>query len=285
MRWLKFIYDQYIKDLKEEKIDLKMQVSQKDIEILREAKKESSKSLTIIFQKQETPKVCEVYIIGSLYFVISDTEEYPYEVFIVSPYWELASDEDLIADGRERRWVIENLVRYVDNRILGQSLRVDEIRKEDLELMQNFINGSIEQLPKEKTGLSYEKGKGYYQELFKENERRRSLFLMPNLGFEPDIEEEITIDLTNTIKDVTKQLNQRLAAASYDAFIVAEYGGITKEDKMFYIYFNDDYYGTLSRVYVADNLVYEGFLPKKLLIKSDIKHPQLLKEVLKIELL
>jgi len=279
MRRIKYIYEQYIKDLKEEKIDLKMQVSQKDIEILRKAKSKQPK----VSQKQETPKIGEVYIIDALYFVISDIEEYPYEVFVVSPYWELASDEDLITDGRERRWVIENLVRYVDKRILGQSLKVDEIRKEDLELMQNFINGSVDQLPKEKTGLSYERGKGYYQELFKEKERERSLFLMPDLGYEPEIEEEVEIDLTNTIKDITKQLNQRLAAASYDAFIVAKYGGITKEDEMFYIYFNDDYCGTLSRVYVADNLVYEGFLPKKLLIKSDIKHPQLLKEVLKIE--
>ncbi len=44
----------------------------------------------------------DVYAIGSLYYIVADTDEYPYEVYIASPYWELASHKDLIVDGRER---------------------------------------------------------------------------------------------------------------------------------------------------------------------------------------
>ena len=152
MRWLKFIYEQYKKDTKV------------PFEAVPDPNYEAD------------PQVGEVYQLGSLYFVMSDVEYYPFEVLIVSPYWELASNEDLIVDGKGHRWVIENLVRYVRDEILSVSLKVDEISREDINTMKAYIDEG-KPLPKNQTGLSYVEGKGFYQELFKETERERSIAL------------------------------------------------------------------------------------------------------------
>lgn len=283
MRWLKFIYEQYLKDIEntEEKPEIEITVSEKELEYLRKAKALLKTKIQLI---QEEPRVGDVYQFENVYFVISDTEEYPYEVFIVSPYWELASDKDLIATGKERRWAIESLVRYVEDDILRKSIKVDEINKEDIKIMQDFINEG-KGLPKNRVGLSFIEGEGFYQELFKENERKRTLFLLPDLGYEPEIEEEVVINLNQYIPELENTLNQRLAAASFDALIVKEYGDITKEDGNFVIYFNEEYAGTLAKVFVGNILIFEGFLPKKLILKSTLEHPQTLAEILKIELL
>ncbi len=280
MRWIKFIYEQYLNDL-EQKIEEtdKVEVSKKNIENLREAQNLLKKQTQNISTE---PQIGDVFLINSLYFSISDTDECPYEVFIVSPYWELASDKDLIADGKERRWVIENLVRYVEEEVLEKSIKVDELKKEDIKIMQDFVNEG-KKLPDNRVGLSYIEGKGSYQELFKESERKRSLFLMPDLGYERDIEEEITINLSPYIKELESMLSRRLAAASFDSLIVSEYGDITKENKNLVVYFNEKYAGTLARVYAEDTQIFEGFLPKKLIFKSKLRHPQTLNEILKIE--
>ena len=152
MRWLKYIYEQY----------------KKDVEMPFEAKPDPD--------YEADPHVGEVYQLGSLYFVMSDVEYYPFEVFIVSPYWELASDKDLIVEGKEHRWVIESLVRYVGDDVLSVALEVDRIPAEDVQLMKNYIDKG-EPLPEKRTGLSYIEGKGFYQELFKESERKRSIAL------------------------------------------------------------------------------------------------------------
>ncbi len=279
MRWIKFIYEQYLKDLEDESKKINVKISKKEIENLRKKRALLKKQANKIFTE---PKIGEVYLINNLYFSISDTEECPYEVFIVSPYWELASNKDIITDGKEHRWVIENLVRYVEEEILEKSVKVDEIKEKDIKIMQDFVNKG-KKLPDERVGLSYIEGEDSYQELFKESERKRSLFLMPDLGYEADIEEEITINLNQYIKNSEDILNQKLSAASFDVLIVSEYGDITKEDGNFVVYFNEKYAETLSRVYVKDTLIFEGFLPKKLILKSRLEHPQALLEILKIE--
>ncbi len=152
MRWLKFIYEQYCKD----------------VEMPFEAKLNPN--------YEANPQVGEVYAFRSLYFVMSDVEYYPYEVFIVSPYWELASHEDLIADGKDRRWVVESLVRYVRDELLSVALKMDDIPAKDVEIMKNYIDKG-EPLPEERTGLSYIEGMGSYQEMFREKERERSIAL------------------------------------------------------------------------------------------------------------
>ena len=261
MRWIKFIYEQYRKDL------------------------EQGENMNVLPERVEKaiePRIGEIYLFNTIYFVISDIEYYPYEVFIVSPYWELASNEDLIVDGKEQRWVIESIVRYVGDEILAASLKVDEISEKDVNTMKAYIDEG-KPLPENQTGLSYIEGKGFYQELFKESERKRSLFLMPDLGYEQDIEDEIVIDLSQYVKDLENTLNQRLAAASFDGVVVAEYGDITEENRNLVVYFNEKYAGALAKVYAGIKLLYEGFLPKKLILKSTLKHPQNLLEILKIE--
>ncbi len=261
MRWIKFIYEQYKKDVEQG---------------------EDMSILTGQVENPTEPHIGEIYLFNTLYFVISDVEYYPYEVFIASPYWELASNEDLIVEGKEQRWVIESIVRYVGDEILAASLKVDEISEKDVNIMKAYINEG-KPLPENQTGLSYIAGKGFYQELFKESERKRSLFLMPDIGYEEDIKEEITINLSQYIENLEDSLNQRLAAASFDAVIVAEYGDIIKESKSIIVYFNEKYAGVLAKVYAGIKLIYEGFLPKKLILKSTLKHPQSLLEILKIE--
>jgi len=261
MRWIKFIYEQYKKDV------------------------EQGRNMSISIKKRvkiESPKIGEIYLFNSLYFVISDVEYYPYEVLIASPYWELASSEDLIVEGKDNKWVIENLVRYAGDEVLAVALKVDEVNKKDVGIMKAYIDEG-KPLPENRTGLSYIEGKGYYQELFKESERQRSLFLMPDIGYEEDVKEEITINLSQYIGELEESLNQRLAAASFDVLIVSEYGHITKEREGLIIYFKEKYAGVLAKVYVRRKLLFEGFLPKKLILKSNLKHPQTLLEILKIE--
>lgn len=279
MRWIKFIYEQYLKDLEQEVKETDIEISKREIENLRKTQGLLKKQTRAVLPES---KIGDVYLINNLYFSISDTEECPYEVFIVSPYWELASDKDLIAEGKERRWVIENLVRYVEEEVLEKSIKVDELKKEDIKIMQDFVNEG-KNLPDNRVGLSYIEGKGSYQELFKESERKRSLFLMPDLGYEAYVEEEITINLSKFIKELENTLGNRLAAASFDSLIVSEYGDITKEDENLVVYFNDKYAGTLARIYAEDTPIFEGFLPKKLIFKSNLRHPQTLEEILKIE--
>lgn len=279
MRWIKFIYEQYLKDLEQEVKETDIEISKREIENLRKTQGLLKKQTRAALPES---KIGDVYLINNLYFSISDTEECPYEVFIVSPYWELASDKDLIAEGKERRWVIENLVRYVEEEVLEKSIKVDELKKEDIKIMQDFVNEG-KNLPDNRVGLSYIEGKGSYQELFKESERKRSLFLMPDLGYEAYVEEEITINLSKFIKELENTLGNRLAAASFDNLIVSEYGDITKEDENLVVYFNDKYAGTLARIYAEDTPIFEGFLPKKLIFKSNLRHPQTLEEILKIE--
>ena len=284
MRWIKFMYEQYIKDIEnsQEQMETKIEVSEKELEHLRDAQKliKTKTNLTT-----EEPQPGDVYQFENVYYVISDVEEYPYEAFVTSPYWELASDRDLIADGEKQRWVIENLVRYIEDDVLNLSVKIDHIPKQDIKIMQDYIHEG-KKLPQEKTGLSYIEGEGFYQELFKENERKRTLFLLPDLNYESEfeIDEEVVINLSQYIPELENMLNQRLAAASFDALIVKEYGDITKEDDNFVIYFNEEYSGTLAKVFVDNILIFEGFLPKKLILKSTLEHPQTLAEVLKIEL-
>ena len=157
MRWLEFVYNQYAKDTKDE--------------IMLNASDATG---------TEEPNVGDVYAIGSLYYVVADTEEYPYEVFIASPYWELASDKDLIVDGADRRWVITSIVRYVSDEILSQSCQFDTISRKVLKIMRNYVEKG-DPLPKEFTGLSYIEGKGFYQELFRNKEEERSRILLASL--------------------------------------------------------------------------------------------------------
>ena len=155
MRWLKFIFDQYIDDTAEPIT-------------LEENKKNKKVSIS----------VGDVYVIGSLYYIIADIDEYPYEVYITSPYWELASHKDLIVDGRERRWVMLSVPRYATDNVIAQSIRLDRIPETYVDKMAKHLNdGDV--LPQDMTGLSYREGDNSYQELFRKREIERSRALFP----------------------------------------------------------------------------------------------------------
>lgn len=167
MRWLKFIFEQYSKDADE--------------------------PIIIDFQmKANTPNpvfVGYLYAIGSLYYVIADIGEYPYEVYIASPYWELASHKDLIVDGIDRRWVILNVARYVIDEVLMQSFKFNEITPEEVRIMNRHIH-LAEPLPQKMTGLSYREGDNSFQELFRNREIERSRVLLSSMFKDIENKEE-----------------------------------------------------------------------------------------------
>ena len=169
MRWLKFIFEQYSKDA-DEPIVINLQA------------------------KADNPipvSVGNLYAIASLYYVVADTDEYPYEVYIASPYWELASHKDLIVDGRERRWAMLSVVRYVTDGVLAQSFKFDEITPEEVRIMKRHIHFA-EPLPYRMTGLSYREGDNSFQELFRNREIERSRVLLASMfQSEDQVEEEI----------------------------------------------------------------------------------------------
>ena len=172
MRWLKFIFDQYIDDTSE-----------------------PVKSNFHNPNANPNPKIGDVYMLGTqqgiLYYVIADTDEYPYEVYIASPYWELASHKDLILDGREKRWVVLSIPRYATDGIIGASLRMDQLTPEDVRIMKRHIHlGEV--LPNSMTGLSYQEGENSYQEMFRNREIERSRILLAEVFREQeDIEKEL----------------------------------------------------------------------------------------------
>jgi hypothetical protein len=284
MRWIEFIYNQYLDDLKKNKMINEIEVNKDDLKILNNIPKTNH-----IKSQTHNTKIGDIFMLANLFFVISDIEEYPYEVFISSPYFELACEKDLIVESQNGKiWVMESITRYVTDELLENAIKVDSIHQESIAIMQNYIKGKSE-LPKDKIGLKYAKNNDSYQHLFRENQRRISLFLtIESINKNDlDIPETIEIDLNNSQqkKEFYQSESNRLSASSFEDFILTQFGEIIKKDNILKINFNNKTAGLIARLYLNKEIIYEGILPKNLKIKSNIKHAEYIKDNLEIEFL
>jgi hypothetical protein len=284
MRWIEFIYNQYLDDLKKNRMINEIEVNKDDLKILNNIPKTNH-----IKSQTHNTKIGDIFMLANLFFVISDIEEYPYEVFISSPYFELACEKDLIVESQNGKiWVMESITRYVTDELLENAIKVDSIHQESIAIMQNYIKGKSE-LPKDKIGLKYAKNNDSYQHLFRENQRRISLFLtIESINKNDlDIPETIEIDLNNSQqkKEFYQSESNRLSASSFEDFILTQFGEIIKKDNILKINFNNKTAGLIARLYLNKEIIYEGILPKNLKIKSNIKHAEYIKDNLEIEFL
>ncbi len=144
-------------------------------------------------------------------------------------------------------------------------------------------------LPKDRTGLSYPEGQGYYQELFRKNEAERSLFLNADvLAFDDGDSICLVINLSNNIKNkILAAAASKLAAAASDRLRETSFGYISAEKNGICIYFEDIYQGKSAKLYYQSDIVYEGILPEKLIINrlDDVHILDELKQGLKVEIL
>jgi hypothetical protein len=288
MKILQDIYDLYLQSINKEKESEKMNVdiSNRELDILHNAQKQAAPQLELI--AKSPIKIGDIYLFEDIFFTISDDNTYPYEAMITSPFWELATHKDIVVDGDEDKWVIESIVRYVDDNILKNSIKVDMINKKYIEIMQKYLNDE-EELPQELKGTRYEDEDNSFQMLFRKNEIKRSLFLtMGSIEeMDEDIEEVVEIDLkeSNIEESAIKEIEEKLAAFSFDKFITTKFGEMIKIKDGIIINLEDKFAGCLARVSIKNTVIFEGFLPRKFKINTQIKYPKQLEEIINIELL
>ncbi len=235
----------------------------------------------------------EVFVIldSNLYFVLSNTEQYPYEVFIASPFWELASNKDLIVEMDDgTTWVLESIIRYVNNELIDNTAKIGEFSKQDIEIMKNFLTHGKE-LPENRKGFTLPHSESNPIELFRRKEVERSLFLTVHSIFssytQAKIPETVVIDMENSLAEqqILKEASSKLAATSFENFISTEFGELIKDKKHIIVNFKKELVGSMCKVYIHGEIIYEGILPKQLNITTNIKHIEDIEDKLLIEIL
>ncbi len=288
MKILKHIYELYLHSIKNsEEEDFGMEVTEGDLKIFHSIQDTLDKKPILMDKKNE---ICEgdIFIFNNLYFAVSDMKTYPYDVLIVSPFWELATHKDIVVKGEENQWVIESITRYVTEEILERSLQIDRVDKKYIEIMKAYLNNEAP-LPENLTGTKYEEDDSSFYKLFRKSEIKRSLILTVSSIEELDdeIDEKIEIDIRGSEAEnrAVKEFETRLAAASFEKFIPTRFGEIIQKDDGIDINFKEDFAGCLAKVSINGSKVFEGYLPRKLKIHTSIKYPEQLEEITDIELL
>ena len=287
----KELLGQYFNELAETEFKKEFDTSDKDKEMLKKAIDKTKSSIPedynlLVSKHYKLPNIGTVYLLPKekLYFVLSDMEEYPYEVYICSPYCEFATDEDMIVSVNGECWVLENIVRYVTDEIIKTSFYVGGIDLKDIASMKS---GKI---PDSKKGFRYGSDNSP-SIIFRKNEIARSLFLsaysveeLDNL--ENGFEEEVIVDIRNkqSEAEILSQKEFLAAASSFDSFVNVSFGSMYKSQDFIVFEFNDEFVGTNSTVKISNNLIFEGLLPKRLKLKTNINHIQELKGLVEISL-
>ncbi len=288
MKILQYIYDLYLQSVnrKEGQEEMDVSVASRESDIVHKIRNESNKKLSLI--NKDEFKVGDIFLLNDLSFVLTDITTYPFEVLMVSPFWELATHKDIIVDTDESRWALESIIRYVDEEMLANAIKLDRIDEKYIEVIKDYLDDRGE-LPIKLRGLEYEDGDNSPQELFRKNEIKRSLILTIKSieDLDKDVDDVIEIDLinSNVEKSALSKIDKQLAAASFDKFIVTKFGEIIRKKDGIIINLEEKFIGCLSRISINGEIIFEGFLPKKLKIKTQIKYPKQLEEIMNIELL
>ncbi len=285
MRHIETIYALYLQSIKgEEVMDIK--VEKRDIEILEKAQNNIKPNMFVI--KQESPKTGYLYMLGNLFFVINDASQHPYEIFICSNFWELATDKDIIIQSKSKdTWALESIIRYIDEDTLNQATHIDEIDEKYLNIMRDYLYNDID-LPKNIVGMKATPNS--FQEKFRKHEIKRSMALtIDSLFYEEEANTPSTITInikeTELEKNIINKHKHSMAAASYEKFIQTKFGEMIKKDKVITIKFDEQYAGLIAKLYANNKEIFFGTLPKRLNIETNIDKLEILKENLEIEFL
>lgn len=89
-----------------------------------------------------------------VYFVVFEKLDELYEVFKMSKWVELANQNDLITRINDEWFIVEtwNSFYLTEEKIMS-SIFYGKLPVEDLEILENFVNGKIKELPEEKRGI------------------------------------------------------------------------------------------------------------------------------------
>ncbi len=248
-------------DINKDIEDVEINISQKDRDLLQKLRtKNIPKS-----KNSDSLNIGDVFFLNGIYYTISEDNE-PYMAYIVTPFVELISDEDLIITINNKLFGLLSLVRYVSNETIDNSIKIANI-KNDVNIMNKYINEG-EDLPKNRVGLSYPEGENYYQELFRKEEARRSLFLAAGVfEFEEYKETDKVIVLQEVIKSkIINRAKMKMAASSEDKIRVVDFGYLSLESGGLCIYFDDSYIGKECEIEYDKDIIFDGTIPNRLLI-------------------
>ena len=290
MKILDAVYKLYKHSLenKNSTAEIEININKDNINSLRNAQKSAANDTSFNGYSSTDIQVGSLFMIDNLFFVVSNTDNYPYEVFVASPFFELAADKDIIVEDNDKeKWVIESIVRYVTTSILEASIKISSIDEEYINIMKSYIKDA-KKLPKDMVGTPYNDFEDSEQKQFRENEIRRSLFLtLENIEEGEDITDHKVISIKNSQAEtnIINRYKTKMAAASFDSFINTRFGEMIQKDELVTINFKNEFVGETARIFIDKMVLYEGVLPRKLDIKTKIDKLEILKNNLSLEVL
>ncbi len=290
MKILDAVYKLYKHSLenKNSTTEIEININKDNINSLRNAQKSAANDTSFNGYSSTDIQVGSLFMIDNLFFVVSNTDNYPYEVFVASPFFELAADKDIIVEDNDKeKWVIESIVRYVTTSILEASIKISSIDEEYINIMKSYIKDA-KKLPKDMVGTPYNDFEDSEQKQFRENEIRRSLFLtLENIEEGEDITDHKVISIKNSQAEtnIINRYKTKMAAASFDSFINTRFGEMIQKDELVTINFKNEFVGETARIFIDKMVLYEGVLPRKLDIKTKIDKLEILKNNLSLEVL
>ncbi|WP_155810629.1 hypothetical protein [Persephonella sp. KM09-Lau-8] len=185
MRLIELIYNEYKKALSQQKVEgkaPKFKVSKEEVDkILKTINKIQPSTI----ERTENIEIGNVYEYPDenlpIFFTILDKTEDLYIALVMTPYWQLASDKALIVDFEHpisNKFAVLPIILNLDEEFIkNETIYIGKLKKEDIDILQKFYNGEIEELPKDRRGLSYPEEKGFYQEQFLKDEIERTFKL------------------------------------------------------------------------------------------------------------
>ena len=204
MRLIELIYNEYKKALSQQKeVEGKapeFKVSKEEVDKIL---KTINKIQPSIIERTENIEIGNVYEYLNenlpIFFTILDKTGDLYIALVMTPYWQLSSDKALIVDFEHpisNKFAVLPIILNLDEEFIkNEAIYIGKLRKEDIDILQKFYNGEIEELPKDRRGLSYPEGKGFYQEQFLKDEIERT-FKLQAFAQSPEFwEEEAIIEL------------------------------------------------------------------------------------------
>jgi hypothetical protein len=177
------------------------------------------------------------------------------DVVPLCPQWELATKKDLLIDFHHilrNKWIAElDLVISIPNYILYQSEYAGRLKKEDVELIKQVLNGE-KNIPRNRTGLGYDDD--IHRE-FKEIERERHKWLFNELLSCIEETQMETIEIIPPLKELIKSIEpKKLVAATETNTINKDFGVIiyNQDEKSINVFFKDKFLGETGEIFFKE---------------------------------
>ncbi len=165
--YFKELYEAYMRNINENAEDELKMIAE---ELGLEYKKPENKN-------EKEPKFGDVFFIEldniPVYYIILDEEDKDiFKVAKVSEWWRLANQNDMLTEILGDTFIIEPWNKFFLTREeIEKSSYIDTISKEDKDLLKDFLEGKIEELPENKRGSFVPEGNyNFYQNKFHKKE-------------------------------------------------------------------------------------------------------------------